>query len=1017
MQEVIQGIRVIKYYAWEDSFLRELFGLRNEELRRIKKTQNVRAIFSVISFVVPVFATIMTILAYYFTGHALKPDVIFPILSYFNMLKLPLALLPMTISMIVDAKVALRRIQSFLLAEELTFQPELDESSELGLVVKDATFEWVDTRIVNSSIAKSTDNLLDNQSQVALDQRGNILGPINLSIPKGSLVAVVGSVGSGKSSLLNALVGEMTYIEGSVIFSGKVGYSPQQAWIQNKNVRENILFGRPFNQDRYNQVLEVCALGKDLEILPDGDQTEIGEKGVNLSGGQKQRISLARIIYSNSDIVLLDDPLSAVDAHVGRHIFEKCLCGALSGKTRILVTHQLHILPKVDYVIVMDNMKISEQGTFTSLMEAGGQFYELMSTHGGAESSSDTGSSVDTTIKAGNLNSTIVSSAITTQQAEPRRKLMTAEERMTGAVSWKVYSDYVKWGGGRSFVFWTIITLLIYNFCRVGTDLWLANWTEEEPSIVLPPVTYSLIYILWGVAQGLFGYLIAVVFMISGLKASTTLHELACKGVLNSPVGFFDSNPLGRIINRFSKDMDTIDNQIQESLRSLFAMLGIAFGSFALISSISWAFIPPLMVLVVIYYFVQDYYRASMRELKRLDALARSPLYAQVSETLTGLATIRAFRDEDRFIETCARLADLHNQPYFLQQSIQRWLGVRLESVSNLMVLSASLACYYFRPDKAGLAIGYALGNTGVLNWMVRQISETESNIIASERLGHYVSLDSEPDMTEPTEAVLSEDWPSSGAVQFKKVTMKYRANLEPVLNSININIKAGERIGIIGRTGAGKSSIMVALFRIVGLSEGEILIDDVNIGSVPLKRLRSHISIIPQDPVVFAGTIRSNLDPFGKYSDSDLWMALKQSHLGSFVSSLDGGLDSVVQESGENLSVGQRQLLCLARAVLRKNKILVLDEATANIDLATDSLIQKSIRQDFTGCTILTIAHRLNTVIDYDRILVLDQGKVAEFDTPSALLSDDNSMLSRLAKETGSSNEALLKSLATKTN
>lgn len=1008
---------MIKFYAWEASFLESLFGLRDEELGRIRKSQYMRSITSGITVIVPIFSSIFTFLAYHWMGHKLTPDIVFPVLTYFNQLRLPLVLFPMVISMMVDSRVALKRLQSFLQADELQFEPEFVKDLKEDVLVEDAEFEWPSTKSGNtlSRLPVSTDALINNTSLADVRLRG-VLGPVNFSIPKGSIVAIIGPVGSGKSSLLSALVGELNYIKGRVAFGGNVGYAPQQAWIQNKNVMENILFGRPFDADRYEMVVEACALQKDFAMLPDGDLTEIGEKGVNLSGGQKQRISLARIIYSNSDILLLDDPLSAVDAHVGKHIFEHALCGVLRGKTRVLVTHQLHLLPQTDYILVMDNMRIVERGTFNELMTAGGAFSDLMKKYGGIDetSSASLEPAEETVVKPDNI---LASSSNKTAKipavAKENGKLTTAEERMTGAVAWKVYQDYIMWAGGTVFIVSAAVLLLLYNGSKVGNDLWLSFWTETPPRFDYSTSVYVGVYVLWGIAQALFGYLVAILFAISGIRASSMLHELASKKVLQSPVAFFDQNPLGRIINRFSKDMDTIDNQLPESLRSFVSMLGMGISSLVLISLVSWAFIPTMVILGFVYFWVQKFYRASSRELKRLDSMARSPLYAQFSETLTGLATIRAFREQDRFIRTNAELADRQNQPFFLQQSMQRWLGLRLEGISNVLVLSASLSCYYLRvsPSSAGLAIGYALSIAGVLNWLVRQVSETESNIIAAERLGHYVELPAEEDPAD-MKVVPEPVWPHEGSIQFKNVSMRYRPELPPVLDTINMTIKPGERIGIVGRTGAGKSSVMIALFRMTPLSEGSIFIDGLDTAHISLTSLRQKLSIIPQDPVVFAGTVRSNLDPFSQYSDADLWTALKGAHLGEFVSGLDGGLDGGIQEGGENLSVGQRQLLCLARAILRRNRILVLDEATANIDLATDALIQEAIRRDFTGCTILTIAHRLNTVIDYDRILVLDHGRVAEFDAPARLLQDPASMLSGLVRETGSTNEALLRSL-----
>lgn len=1019
MQEIIQGIRVIKYYAWEKSFLSNLFDLRQIELDRVKKAQNLRNLTGAITISVPIFSTILTFLVYHYLGYDLKPEIVFPVMTYFNQLRLPLVLLPMVISMMVDAKVALKRLQDFLMAEELQFEPVVDPDSKEAISIENGVFEWEDVTKNGPASNLSTANLLVNESTTVLDKVHSQLGPLNISIPKGSLVAIVGPVGSGKSSLLNAIVGEMKYISGKVILGGSLGYSPQQSWIQNKNVKDNILFGRPFDEDRYTEVLRACALEKDLQSLPDGDLTEIGEKGVNISGGQKQRISLARIIYSQNDIVLLDDPLSAVDAHVGKHIFDHCINGLLKYKTRVLVTHQLHLLPQVDYIIVMENMKLSMQGTMSELLKYESSFATLMKDHGRLQNDEAEKNKVEEKQK----ENVIASSEKPLPRNGKAKKLVTVEERLTGAVAWSVYQSYIEWGGGASFIGSILVLMALYNGARILNDLWLSFWTEHPPRFNLSNFTWASAYLGFGISQALFGFFLGMVFAVCGVKASSTLHCHAATQVVHSPISFFDQNPLGRIINRFSKDQDTVDNQLPESLRSLMTMLGTAFTAFALISLISWSFVPPLIVLIVVYYWIQNFYRASSRELKRLDALTRSPLYAQYSETLTGLATIRAFRDQERFIQTFNTLADKQNQPAFLQMSALRWLGLRLETIGNFLVLAACLSCYIFRvsASQTGLAVGYSLSVSGVLNWLVRQLSETETNVIASERLGQYAQLKDEEDEKVPVEDEtqvnipkdLPEDWPKQGTVSFEHLTLKYRPGLPPVLKDITFSVKSGERIGIIGRTGAGKSSIMTVLFQMVRQSSGKIFIDGQDIYQIPLERLRKSISIIPQDPVVFSGTIRSNLDPFSQYTDAQIWSALKQGYLSDAVSKMEGGLEAVVQEGGENLSVGQRQLLCLVRAILRRNRIIVLDEATANIDLATDALIQASLRRDFPGCTLLTIAHRLNTVIDYDKILGIETGCVVEFGAPADLLLDPKSLLSTLVKETGASNEALLKSKA----
>lgn len=1007
MQELLAGIRVVKFYAWESSFLAQLFALRADELKRVRYSQYVRSALNGVTVVVPVFSTILTFLAYNrIAGRPLTPAVVFPVLAYFNQLRLPLALLPMVLSMVADAKVGLQRIQRFLQADELVFEPIVDEEAPDGLLVEDAVFQWPiiaatsDAPSVKSEAMTSRDALLSPNGSISAVPY--TLGPLGLQISRGALVAVVGPVGSGKSTLLSSLVGELLHIRGRVIFGGTSAYAPQQAWIQSLSVRDNVLFGREYDPKRYAAVIEACALKPDLAALPAGDMTEVGERGVTLSGGQKQRIALARVLYSQAQVVLLDDPLSACDAHVGAHIFRRGLTTWLKNSTRILVTHQLQFVPRCDLVIRMEAGRVASYGTVSELMEKDPVFATMMKQHAPSDSNIyDEDEDIETEVHEEHEEIPVNKAAA----------IHTVEERQTGAVSWSVYSSYIHWAGGLSFLLAVIIAMLLANGAKLGTDLWLSLWSASPPRLHLSPAVWAGVYVAWGVAQALLAVAMGALFSRGGVRAAAALHQAASSRVLGAPVSFFDTTPLGRIMNRFSRDMDTVDNQLPDSLRSLLTMGGLALSSLFLIGITSWTSIPAILLLSILYVHIQRAYRASSRELKRLDSLARSPLYAQFSEALGGLATIRAFRAQSRFAAAHYAAADAHNRPYFLQQSIQRWLGVRLEGIANCLVLATAVACVWWRVGSSatGLAIGYALSMAGALNWLIRQVAETEANIIAAERLSQYAALpqEEEPEGTNNHLKDVPEEWPSAGAIRFDAVSLRYRPELPLVLKDLTLDIKPGERIGIVGRTGAGKSSLISCLFRLTPLESGAITIDGLDTRMIPLERLRRSIAIIPQDPVLFAGTIRSNLDPANSHSsvpDADLWQALRLAHLSDHVASMPGGLDAPVGEGGEGLSVGQRQLLCLARAILRRARVVVLDEATASIDQATDTLIQQSIRSDFGGhgrSTLLTIAHRLSTVLDYDRIMVLDAGQLAEFDTPARLMADPTSILAALLRET----------------
>ena len=1035
MQEAIYGIRVIKFYCWEDSVLENLVAIRHLELSAVTKIIFVKAFTSMITSAIPTFAGICTFLTYAtFNTERLTPGLIISSLIFFNRLRMPLFLLPMLASFISDGKVSLNRIEEYMHAEELEFSPETKYLADNSIVIENGNFDWNDPKIVAGDKSKSfNQNIESDQTNNEKDTLGVLpsnpyfegLHNLNLILPRNKLIAVVGPIGSGKSSLLSALVGEMkSDINTKVTFCGSVGYSPQQAWIQNATIRENITFGRPFSAKVYHAVLKACALEKDLRLFVDGDQTEIGEKGVNLSGGQKQRINLARLAYSESEIVLMDDPLSAVDAHVGRHLFQQLIRGYLHKKTRILVTHQLHFLKQVDLILLMNNGRVEAMGTYAELNRKNKTFVRLM-----ASIAEDESESLESPTEDVNTSPIVVNNSLSASvgslpvfddyqdTVKSAARLMSREERTYGSVSLSVFLEYVRFAGGFPMAFAVLLAVASVQGARFLSD-WFATSYYKYNNATMPFGTFIFIYLCIGLTVALSGAAFSTMLSLAGLTAGRRLFRDATFGVLRAPTFFFDSNPTGRIINRFSKDQDAIDNLLPESLRGVLStFINIAFALIIVIFNSFYA-VFLIIPLLLIYYYYQKLYRDTSRELKRLDNLSKSPLIAQFSETLTGLTTIRAYGRQKMFTDRNMHLLDKNNQAVFLQTSSERWAANRLEIFGAVFAFTALLSSYISDIDYTmmGLSVGYALDISISLNWGIRQVADMESQIVSTERLSHYANnlpcegVVSSKSSLNSVPIEVSASWPENGAIKFENVTLTYRDDLPPVLYNINIEIKAGERIGIVGRTGAGKSSILMALFRMNELSNGRILIDGIDIRNISLKQARSSISIIPQDPVIFSGKIRTNLDPFGIYTDHQLWDSLERSHLNHAISGMEEKLDAEVSENGENLSVGQRQLLCLARALLRRNRILVLDEATANIDLETDALVQKCIRKDISNCTVLTIAHRLNTVIDYDKILVLDAGQVMEFDTPTNLLNNPNSHFSQLCAETGESNDRSLR-------
>ncbi|XP_075686275.1 multidrug resistance-associated protein 1-like isoform X2 [Rhinoderma darwinii] len=1012
MNEILNGIKVLKLYAWELAFKEKVLGIRQEELKVLKKSAYLSAVGTFTWVCAPFLVALSTFAVYVLIdkNNVLDAEKAFVSLALFNILRFPLNMLPMVISSMVQTSVSLKRLRLFLSHEELEPESIIREpqrSSDGCIDMRNATFSW----------SKN-----DPPS----------LKEINLTIPDGSLIAVVGQVGCGKSSLLSALLGEMEKKDGIVAVKGGIAYVPQQAWIQNASLKDNILFGRERKEPQYKSVLEACALLPDLEILPSADRTEIGEKGVNLSGGQKQRVSLARAVYCNADVYLLDDPLSAVDAHVGKHIFDKVIGpkGLLKDKTRILVTHGVSYLPQMDSIIVMVDGKITEIGSYQELLKQDGAFAEFLRTYANAEQNNEQDVpspsedkhmengvlvgeknekslhrqlSASSETKSGHQNST---ADLQKSGAEKDDwKLTEADKAKTGRVKLTVFWEYMK-AIGLVLSFLSVILFLCNHVSSLASNYWLSLWTDDQVVNGTQPHTKMRlsVYGALGMSQGIavFGYSTTV--SLGGILASRYLHMDLLHNVLRFPMSFFERTPSGNLVNRFSKEMDTIDSMIPQIIKMFMGSLFNVIGACIIIliaTPIVAVIIPPLGLL---YFFVQRFYVATSRQLKRLESVSRSPVYSHFNETLLGASVIRAFGEQKQFIQLSDFRVDENQRAYYPSIVSNRWLAIRLEFVGNCIVLFASLFAvvsrYTLSSGLVGLSVSYALQVTTYLNWLVRMSSELETNIVAVERVKEYADLEQEAPWT-LQQTMPASTWPHEGKIEFRNFCLRYREDLDLALKNINVTVQGGEKIGIVGRTGAGKSSLTLGLFRINEAASGEIIIDGSNIAKIGLHDLRFKITIIPQDPVLFSGSLRMNLDPFEKYSDEEIWSSLELAHLKNFVSGLPDKLNHECAEGGENLSIGQRQLVCLARALLRKTKILVLDEATAAVDLETDGLIQSTIRKEFEDCTVITIAHRLNTIMDYTRVMVLDKGQIVEFDSPSNLLQKKGVFYS-MAKDSG---------------
>uniref|UniRef100_A0A914WYV8 ABC-type glutathione-S-conjugate transporter n=1 Tax=Plectus sambesii TaxID=2011161 RepID=A0A914WYV8_9BILA len=1047
MNEILNGMKVLKLYAWEPSMEKLVEDIREKELHEHKHQIYTNIVQDSSYYCTPFFASIAAFAAYTMTGsgdHLLTPSKAFVTLTLFNMLRWQLASMPHVVLYAVRANVSFKRIAEFLVAEELDPNAVQLSQNENAVELQQCTMSWSPATMISE------------------EPSAIVLKEMSLAVRRGELVAVVGKVGTGKSSLLSAIMGEMYKINGRVLVNGSICYVPQQAWIQNMTLRENILFGSPFNQQYYDQVVEGCALLPDFAVLQAGDNTEIGEKGINLSGGQKARVSMARAVYQNNDIYLLDDPISAVDSHVARHLFTKVIgqSGILANKTRILVTHSLTHLKHVDRIIVMTDGRISEVGTYDQLIKDGGAFADVLREYLAemierqkSEHSVLSGGELDDIEEDGSLNAilndltannvgTLSSSPTISRQSsrqprthnasvcsdggslrgEPNDRpshpednaagaLIEEEEVETGSVDLAVYGMYARAAGLGMVTAYLLSIIVGGGGFEVAGSFWLVDWSTD--STLQRNATHSTgerlaIYGALGMSQALFIAISTFFIAIGSYTASKRMHRALVHNLMRCPMSFFDTTPLGRIINRISKDMDKVDDHLPRVLSYCINIFSDINVSLIIIGVSMPVMIVGIIPIILIFVLIYRYYVRVSRQMQRLFSTSFSFVCSHLQDSVAGVSSIRAFQAQDRFCDHMEKLTDTNVGLEYYQFVTFRWMQVRTDFVSNVLILITALAAVYFGRYSTtsagilGLTVSYSLNITGYFDELCRNGRDVETNIVSVERIKEYSSKPTEAAWESSVDKKPPVNWPTRGSIRFNRYSLRYRSDTDLVLKQVSFEINGGEKVGIVGRTGAGKSSLTLALFRIVESTEGSIEIDGVDIASIGLHDLRNSLTIIPQDPVLFSGSLRMNMDPFGNYSDSELWTALERAHLKPFALESADKLDQIISEGGGNLSVGQRQLLCLARALLRKTRILVLDEATAAVDVQTDANIQATIREEFADCTILTIAHRLNTIMDYDRVIVLDAGQVREFDSPGVLLRDHHSAFHAMAVDAG---------------
>lgn len=979
LNEWLTSMKVLKLYNWEKKISEKVSNARLIEVKLI--TSGLRYMIGIIflnwgtrNYLIMAVLITMTM-----SGTELTPGNVFAGTSVIGTLNMAIRFIPDILSNFIQALVSYKRIQDFFLCKDIVKYVQ-HEHFKYAIDVNKASFSW---------------EMPQDSKSGELQETKMVLKDISFKVYHGELVAVVGKVGSGKSSIIQALIENLHLIKTSetsrVAVSGQVAYVSQEAWIQNASIKKNIIFGSQENQQKYDQVIKVCQLSADLEILPGGDQTEIGEKGINLSGGQKTRVSIARAVYSDADIYLLDDPLSAVDAHVGAAIFNQCFKSYLSGKTILLVTNNQQFLPYVDKILMVQDGRIVESGSYEELISNNGVFknefiVEVSSKHEKSEKHEE-----------------IIEES--TKKVNNEKKIIENEDREMGGVSKSVYKTYIDYSGGTWMVFLVVFFMICWQADRMYTDLFLSDWTEQSYQEQQDNrVQNILIYSLGSFSVNLFILFRLIVTISGGLHASKKIFTNMISALVDAPINtFYDVTPTGRILNRLSKDQFNIDTFL---IFSLNGFIGQLFQVFCIICLIGYI-VPYLLIGVPIALYlavkIQSFYLASSRELMRMESITRSPIVQNFSETVYGLSTVRAFGYQNLFSSKNDELVNFNSAFSFYQQACSCWLGISLEVVSDIFLVGSALVIISGRdtmgPALASLCLSYAITLPENIYFLVLSSAVLETNMVSVERCHQLAQILPENSRVRHKDSeLIKRNWPEKGKVEFDQYQMKYREDTELVLKGVTGKIKSNEKIGIVGRTGSGKSSICLSLFRIIEPYSGHILIDGVDIEEVGLDLLRQRICVIPQEPVLFQATLRENLDPFGEIPQERLEEVLK--HVQVFEESeIKTMLDKEIKEGGSNFSAGQRQLICIARALLRNSKIIFLDEATASIDYKTDAVVQEVIKREFKECTVMTIAHRINTIMDYDRIIVMDKGVIAEFGSPKELMENGGIFASLVKK------------------
>ncbi|XP_039625641.1 ATP-binding cassette sub-family C member 9 isoform X1 [Polypterus senegalus] len=1076
--EILKGIKLLKLYAWENIFCASVEETRQKELTSLKTFALCTSLSIFMNAAIPIAAVLVTFVTHpYISNTVLTPAVAFASLALFHILVTPLFLLSTVVRFAVKALFSVEKLGEFLMSDEIG--DDSWRNGEMSVPLESCRKHPTShTKAINRK--QPLRYQLDNYEQssrrpvrpvetedvsvkvtngyFSWGSNQATLSDINIRIPTGQLIMIVGQVGCGKSSLLLAMLGEMQTVSGKVYWSklpesemihernlsiydseptfeagwsknrNSVAYATQKSWLLNATVEDNITFGSPFNKQRYKAVIDACSLQPDIDLLPFGDQTEIGERGINLSGGQRQRICVARALYQNTNIVFLDDPFSALDIHLSDHLMQEGILKFLQDdkRTVVLVTHKLQYLVHADWIIAMKDGTVLREGTLKDIQTNDVELYEHWKTlmnRQDQELEKDTDGDSQTTMERKNLRRALYSRETKSQiddedeeeeEEEDDEDTMSMMTNRRTKIPWGVCWRYLS-SGGFVLLFMMVFSKLLKHSVIVAIDYWLATWTSSNMSSIPENVTSNATVPVFDNSYFITGFSIlcssgiALCLITSlsvewmGHAAAKNLHHNLLNKIILAPIRFFDVTPLGQILNRFSADTNIIDQHIPPTLESLTRSTLLCLFAIGIIAFVTPMFLAAMVPLGITFYFIQKYFRVASKDLQDLDDSTQLPLLCHFSETAEGLTTIRAFRHEARFKQRMLELTDTNNTAYLFLSAANRWLEVRTDYLGAVIVLTAAVASIWtldkFQAGLVGLGLTYALTVTNYLNWVVRNLADLEVQMAAVKKVNGFLSTESENYEGSIDLVQVPEDWPQHGEIKIQDLCVRYDPLLKPVLKHVNANISPGQKVGICGRTGSGKSSLSLAFFRMVDIFDGKIIIDGIDISKLPLHTLRSRLSIILQDPILFSGSIRFNLDPERKCKDDRLWEALEIAQLKNMVKALPGGLDAVVTEGGENFSVGQRQLFCLARAFVRNSSILIMDEATASIDMATENILQKVVMTAFADRTVVTIAHRVSSILEADQVLVFSEGILVECDSATNLLAQEDSLFSVLVK------------------